>query len=287
MESRVLNFHSDGAILSGELSFPDTALPHPIVILSHGLSGIASIDLPFYVDVFTDKGLACFTYDHRNWGKSSGWPRCESDPWRQVSDMREAISFVRSLSEVDTSKLGLWGTSYSGGHVLTVGALDKRISCIVSQVPLISGSKTFDNWVPEEKRTKFIERIESDWDNRGKGEAPRTTKAAVEGTETFEWVKNNDIRNEYRNEITLKTFDLMRTYEPFLFAPHVAPTPIAMVVADSDTQTPTAWQLETFEKMGEPKRLFKFDCRHYDVYMDFKQEAADVAARWFAEHLLT
>ena len=285
MEKRVLNFHSDGVTLCGQIFFPGNNPPYPLVILSHGLSGIASMDLPFYVEAFLKKGLGCFIYDHRNWGRSSGWPRCETDPWRQDSDMREAISCVRGQREVDRDKIGLWGTSYSGGHVITVGALDKRVACVVSQVPLISGSKTFDNWVPKEKREKFMERLADDLDTRSKGGAPQSTKAAVEGSETYEWVTNNNISGDYRNEITLKTFDLMRTYEPNQFVTRVAPTPIALVVADSDTQTPTDWQLESFERMSGDKKLYTFNCRHYDVYMGFKQKTADAAADWFTEHL--
>ena len=101
MEKRDLNFHSDGTILTGKMFLPDTKKSYPLVILTHGLSGTISMDLSFYVDTFLKRGLASFVYDHRNWGRSAGWPRCESDPWRQVADMREAISFVRTQDGVD------------------------------------------------------------------------------------------------------------------------------------------------------------------------------------------
>src|SRR5208283_4782678 len=70
---------------------------------------------------------------------SGGEPRQHIDPWRQVSDCRDAITFVGSLPGVDKSRIGIWGSSYSGGHVLVVAAIDRRVKCVVSQVPLISG----------------------------------------------------------------------------------------------------------------------------------------------------
>ena len=286
MSSRDIVFASDGVALAGWLATPHGADgPHPLIILTHGLSGIIDLDLEAYAAHFLAGGFACLAYDHRNWGRSAGWPRGESDPWRQVNDMREAISFVRTLPEVDAERIGLWGTSYAGGHVLTVAALDRRVRCVVSQVPLISGSRTIEQWVPEGKRADFLARLDADRDARRRGEPPATTAAAAKGSETAEWVAASDTAGRYRNALTLRSFDLLRTYEPGSFAAAIAPTPAMMIIAEHDVTTPTAWQLEAFESMGEPKRLLSIDCRHYDVYMSRRDEAAAAALGWYREHL--
>ena len=286
MEVRKLIFKSDEVMLHGELISSGEKMSRPTIIMTHGLSGIISMDLRFYAECFVRKGFTCFMYDHRNWGLSSGWPRCETDPWRQVSDMREAISFIRGQPEVLSDKIGLWGTSYSGGHVLTVGALDSRVSCIVSQVPLISGSRTFDKWIPEARKKEFLDRIMKDFSSRTEGHIPQTTRAAIEGSETEEWVNRSDTNSQYVNRITLRTFDLMRSYEPLQFAERIGPTPVALIVAEADTQTPVLWQLEAFEKICGRKKIYSIDCRHYDVYGKHKQEAVEAALDWFSRHLL-
>src|SRR4051794_30335545 len=61
---------------------------------------------------------------HRN-----GEPRQEIDPWAQVNDYRHAISYARTREEVDGERIGIWGSSYSGAHVLVVGAIDRRVKC--------------------------------------------------------------------------------------------------------------------------------------------------------------
>jgi dipeptidyl aminopeptidase/acylaminoacyl peptidase len=280
-----MTFDAEGTRLSGWLAKPETAGPHPIVVMSHGLSGIAALDLPNYAEYFRAAGFACFAYDHRNWGKSAGWPRCESDPWRQVADMREAISFARTIPGIDGDRLGLWGTSYAGGHVLTVSALDRRVRCAVSQVPLISGRRTFDAWVPKDKRARFLERLAEDRDARAAGALPASTPAALPGTETHEWIEANDTEGAYENRLTVRSFDLLRSYEPVSFLADIAPTPLMMIIADRDTQTPTEWQVEAMKLAGDPSELVRLDCRHYDVYMDKLSDAAEAATGWFRKHL--
>jgi len=255
-----------------------------VIVLSHGLSGIVAAGLDGYSSRFVEAGFACLSYDHRNWGRSGGWPRSESDPWRQVEDMREAISVARNLPDVDPDRLGIWGTSYAGGHVLTVSALDRRVGCVVSQVPLISGSRTFEAWVPADKRESFLERLAKDRDARAAGAPPLTTMAAAPGSETAEWIEKCD-DGTYVNELTLRSFDLLRSYEPLSFVSDIAPTPLMMIIADRDTTTPTDWQVEAMEQAGEPKELSRIDCRHYDVYSKLLPEASEAAANWFSKHL--
>lgn len=285
MDRQDIFFESDGAALCGWLARPAGDGPHPVIILAHGLSGIIDLDLAEYAEHFVAAGYACFAYDHRNWGRSAGWPRSETDPWRQVADMREAVSFVRTLPGIDGERVGLWGTSYAGGHVLTVSALDRRVKCVVSQVPLTSGSRTFDSWVPADKRAAFLARIDADRDARRRGALPAITLAATKGSETAEWVARKDGAGRYRNELTLRSFDLLRGYEPVSFVPRIAPTPLMMIIAARDTTTPTAWQEQAFASGAEPKQLVSIDCRHYDVYMDKLDEAAQAALAWYRAHL--
>lgn len=285
MDKQEIKFTRDGVDLVGWLARPTGAGNCPLIILNHGLSGIIDLDLERYADVFVAAGFACLAYDHRNWGRSGGEPRGETDPWQQVGDLREAISFARLLPDIDPQRIGLWGTSYAGGHVLTVTALDRRVRCAVTQVPLISGSRTFDSWVPADKRGKFLARLGTDRDNRYRGDAPAVSPAALPGSETEEWIQNSDVHGTYSNELTARTFDLLRTYEPVSFVEQIAPTPLLMIVASNDLQTPTAWQLEAFERIGEPKRLLEIDCRHYDVYMERLDEAAAGALAWYQKHL--
>src|ERR1041385_87773 len=71
-------------------------------------------------------GFAVVVFDNRNFGASDGQPRQEIDPWQQIRDYSDAITFARTLEQTDRERIGIWGSSYSGGHVLIVAAIDRR-----------------------------------------------------------------------------------------------------------------------------------------------------------------
>jgi fermentation-respiration switch protein FrsA (DUF1100 family) len=107
--------------------------------MAHGFSAVKEMYLDHFVEAFAQAGLASLVFDNRNFGASDGEPRQEIDPWQQVRDYRDAITYAETLPNTDGDRIGIWGSSYSGGHVLVVGAIDRRVKCVVSQVPLISG----------------------------------------------------------------------------------------------------------------------------------------------------
>src|SRR5208337_2103871 len=111
----------------------------PTIVMAHGFSAVKEMYLDKFAEAFAAAGLASLVFDNRNFGASDGEPRQEIDPWQQVRDYRDAITFAETLSQTDKARIGIWGSSYSGGHVLVVGAIDRRVRCVVSQVPLISG----------------------------------------------------------------------------------------------------------------------------------------------------
>jgi dienelactone hydrolase len=103
--------------------------------MAHGFAGTKEHGLERFAQAFAAAGFVVLVHDHRNFGASGGDLRGDVDPWRQIADWRRAISYLEARPEVDPSRIGLWGTSYAGGHALVLGATDRRLRCIVAQVP--------------------------------------------------------------------------------------------------------------------------------------------------------
>lgn len=119
--------------------------------MSHGFSALKEMDLNTFAEYFVAKlPISCLVYDNRGFGDSDvaeGEPRSEIVPMTQCSDISDAITYAATRPEVDADKLGIWGSSYSGGHVLYVGAVDRRVKVVLSQVPCVSGWDNFNRLV--------------------------------------------------------------------------------------------------------------------------------------------
>jgi cephalosporin-C deacetylase-like acetyl esterase len=110
----------------------------PCLVMAHGWTALKEMDLNTFAEYFTSHlPISCLVYDNRGFGESNEIPerpRHEIIPQLQQSDYSDAITYASSLPEVDASRIGIWGSSYSGGHVLYVGAVDRRVKAVLSQV---------------------------------------------------------------------------------------------------------------------------------------------------------
>lgn len=257
----------------------------PLIIMSHGFGAVREMALPRVAEAFASAGLSVILYDHRCFGASSGEPRQEANPWQQVQDMRDVISFGRGLPGVDPERIGLWGTSYSGGHVLVVGAVDRRVSCVVSQVPAVSGLRTVQRTTPADQLRALREEYYADREARLRGEPPRYAPISRPGSESFAWSSVAGVGTSYKNEITLKSWDMFTEYEPWPFIERIAPTPLMMILAKDDCRTPIDDQLAAYATAREPKTLVLLEGSHYGPYGPKLEEAAAAARDWFLERL--
>lgn len=133
------SFRSQGELCAGDLRLPAWPGPHAVVILAAGLGGTRLMRLPAFADRFARAGVAAVTFDYRHFGDSEGTPRQLIDIAAQRHDWTAAIDAVRARSDIDTNKVALWGTSFAGGHVLSVAAARRDVQAVVAQGPFTDG----------------------------------------------------------------------------------------------------------------------------------------------------
>jgi len=109
------------------------------VILAHGFAGTRDLWLPRYAAWFAARGLAAFVFDYRSFGASEGEPRQLLRVADQLVDWSAALAFARGLPDVDGQRVALWGTSFSGGHVIHTAAEHPEVRAVVAQVPFVDG----------------------------------------------------------------------------------------------------------------------------------------------------
>ena len=115
----------------------------PCIVLAHGFGTVKEGRLDAYAERFAAAGYAVLVFDYRHFGESSGEPRQLVSIGRQHRDWRAAVEHARGLAGVDSDRIAVWGTSYSGGHVIAIAAADPRIAAAIAQTPHTSGIATF------------------------------------------------------------------------------------------------------------------------------------------------
>lgn len=116
---RDIEFSSDGVTLHGWLYLPEMGTaPFAAIVMAHGFALVKEQGLDQYAEAFSAAGLAVVVFDNRNLGASEGEPRQDIAPWQQARDYRSAITVAQSLPEIDPTRIGVWGTSYSGAVAL-------------------------------------------------------------------------------------------------------------------------------------------------------------------------
>jgi uncharacterized protein len=273
---------------------PNNASLLPAVTMSHGFSATRYHGIERMAKAIAAAGFVVLLHDHRNFGDSGGVPRQDIDPWVQIDDWRQAISFLESLPGVDPDRIGVWGTSYSGGHAIVLGATDRRLKAIVSQVPTIDGYASSLRRIPPQAIHAVEQLFIDDSRTQQWGEPPLkqrlvdldpTVPALYRTQDTADFLLQPLPRGIWSNEITVQSVRRARMYEPGRWIDRISPTPLLMIVARNDTTAPTDLALSAYERALEPKSLVIIRGGHYAPYLEAFQDAADAAVQWFSRHL--
>ena len=134
------SFTSQGVRCAARVYRPiDGRGPRPGVVMGHGFGGVRALGLYAYAERFAAAGYVVVVFDYRGFGESQGSPRQVLDVAMQLQDWRAALRFARTLPGADPQRVVAWGTSFGGGHVITLAGRGEPLAAIIAQVPHVSG----------------------------------------------------------------------------------------------------------------------------------------------------
>lgn len=267
----------------------------PTVILAHGFSALKECHLDRYGEVFAAAGINAVAYDHRGFGASEGRLRLEVDPEQQIRDMRDVITRVSALDGIDPTRIGLWGSSYAGGHVIVVAALDRRVRAVVSQAPLISGSRNARRLIRADLLAGLRQMFDADRVARIGGAEPAMipvvsgdpmAPCVMPSADAHAWfTETAKCAPRWENQVTLRSVEMFLGYEPGIYIDQISPTPLMMIIAKEDHVTVADEALAAYERALEPKALRMVAGGHFDVYGAAFDQTSGAARDWFLAHL--
>ena len=165
---REVEFYSEGFRLCGDIYMPDDLQPgekRAAVLLCHGYTGVKDLYLPDNAKVLNQAGYVGMVFDYKGWGESEG-TRSRLAPYSRVLDVQAAMTFLGMQPEVDSERIGLYGTSYGGATVTWVGAVDQRAKCIVSVVGIGNGARWLSRVRRMDEWFDLLERSKADREKR-------------------------------------------------------------------------------------------------------------------------
>lgn len=293
MERIDTEFYSMGLRCSAWLYLPDGKEKPPVVVMAHGFAGQKDFGLQPYAERFADNGMAVFVFDYRNFGSSEGEPRNLVNPWRHLNDWTAAISHVRHLGNVDVGRIALWGTSFSGGHVMVTAARQGGIKAIVAQVPFVDGMATTLQF-PLMYQAEGLYHGLKDLFCMVLGKAPHMVPAVAEPG-TFACMNTPDAMQGYytlvpadsemKNEVPARILLMISAYRPIMYARRIS-CPVLIMYAKNDSLIPA----KAVERMGSRipnAEVIGLPAGHFDVYTGelFKQVVGK-QSEFLAGHLM-
>jgi predicted alpha/beta hydrolase len=288
---RSVEFYSEGCRIAADLILPDTFTEGqrlPAVILCHGFSGIRTILLPPYAEELARNGFAALLFDYRGFGDSEG-ERGRLVPAEQRVDIRNAITFMQSLNEVDPERVGLWGTSFGGANAICTAVIDKRVKCLSVQITFGSGERMVGAGMTDEEKKKLRATLGKAWQRtvvKNKPMMLAMEQILTDDDSKAFYAKTVAEHPEFKTKLPLTTIRESLEYcpEDFIGQVHV---PIMFIGATDDIVCPVAETHILYEKANDPKdKCIIEGARHYDVYEgEFFKQSCGKAVEWYKKYL--
>lgn len=290
IDFRTASVISEGVRLHAELFSPKALAgkPLPTIIQAHGWGGVAA-NLRRDAIELASAGYLVITFDYRGWGESDARlvltkpspitplmgqnqkftaelmeQREYVDPIEQVTDWFNVINWAAGESVVDKDRIGLRGSSFSGGHVFYVAAREPRVKAVVSQVGSFDG-----RWVGADKTQIEITRNEAA--RRAHGEPFPAPRAVTIGK-----LIGAPIREKFLQ------------FVPVDDAPNVRNAAVLFIVAEKEELFDNKDHARlAYDRMAGTKKKYVSvpDITHYGIYYQARPQAIKMAIEWFDEYL--
>jgi dienelactone hydrolase len=282
---RAADILSEGTRMAAEVFAPKDPEQDrlPTIVMSHGWGGTTASLRPDAI-AFARAGYLVITFDYRGWGNSDSRlilagekpskmngkllsevkeVREVVDPIDQTTDMLNAIHWAAGEKHCAAERIGIWGSSFSGGHVVYVAARDPRVKAFVSQVGSMDGRWAIAN--PQIRTYTFNQGADR---THGRIAYPRPGEkfGTLTGAPVIEkFVGYAPIEDIGRCKDCAKLFIIAENEELF----------------DNKEHAILAYERST----GVKKLVTIPGIKHYGIYKEARARAQKEAIAWFDEHL--
>jgi dipeptidyl aminopeptidase/acylaminoacyl peptidase len=279
-----LTFLSDGLRLSGILSFPNgfnSKQKYPAIMVLHGFgSNKDSIRCSDPCRFLNELGYVTLRFDMRGCGESEGEPRhviC----LEQVSDTRNAISFLAAHPNVRSDRIGCMGSSFGGAVTIYTAGVDERLAAAISVGGWGDGVKKFRRQHPTpEGWERFLKMLED-------GKRHRLETGTSLMVPRFDIVPvpeaiRHKVNRGSHQMFPAETAQSMYDFRAIDVVSKIAPRPLLLMHPSVDSVTPTEQSIDLFQQAGQPTELHLFAGMDHFLLGDKETAAENVLRDWLS-----
>lgn len=282
-----ITFYSEGSKIAGHLYLPEKADENnkvPAVVLCHGFAGIKELLLPVFAEKFAKQGYASLVFDYRGFGESEG-ERGRLVPVEQVRDIRNALTYMQTVAEVDQEQLFLWGTSFGGANAITTASIDSRVKALCVQLTFGSGERVITGSMTDEEKAKLFatfEKVEKRAVTTNKPMMLKPVQILTDEQSKEFYTSQVEKFPALAIKIPLVTIKYTIEYKPEDVLDKVN-VPLLIIGAANDRVNPPEESQRLFDKAKEPKELMILEnTGHYECYEgESFEKISDKALEWF------
>jgi uncharacterized protein len=267
-----VSFASDEDICAAWLYMPVGVTSPPVVILGHGLGATREMRLDAFAERFAAAGIAAFAFTYRHFGDSGGQPRQLLSIKPQLVDWNAAIAYVKARRDLDGTRIAVWGSSFGGGHAITVASRHPELRAAVAQCPFTDGLASALALGPIAS-SKLLPSVTRDYVSILLRRPPAMIPIAAppgslalmnapDALPGYEALMPAGMT--FQNEAAARVAPTIMAYRPGRAAKKIS-FPILFCVSNTDTVTPPVQTLR-YARTAPRGEIKRYDAGHFDFY---------------------
>ncbi|MFP3554893.1 alpha/beta hydrolase [Paraburkholderia sp. SIMBA_049] len=281
--SQRVTFRNGAVQMVGNLYLPsnyDASRKYPAIVVTHPWGGVKEQTSGLYAQQLAKQGFVTLAFDASHYGESGGESRDLEDPADRVQDIRSAVGYLGTLSQVDAKRIGALGICAGGGYTLNEARTDLRVKAVAGVVTYDIGGATRGGIegapVSADDRRKLLDRVDAELTKEAGG-APVLVEQLIPGKATWNDSTPNFMREAYdyyltprgshpnaKNRYVVTSPGLHMAYYPLEHMAEISPRPV-FLVAGGDAET-LKFSRQAYALAKEPKELMVIPgASHFDL----------------------